>query len=286
MSIVELLRIRQWYKNLVVFLPIVFGQQMGNLHALLLTCAGFFSLCLASSSNYIINDLVDRKDDKQHPEKRLRPLAAGRVKPAYAIAAALVLMLLSLGIGVLLSWRFFLFVFGLLGLSQLYNFWLKREAFADILVIAINFVLRAVSGAYVIVRSGKPYIWVSPWLILCPFFLSLFISAGKRESDALVLGEKKALHKRVLEVYDREMTKALMHISTTLLIISYGLYSFLSVNPTLMYTLPIALYVIFRYLHLAEMGSVIARHPELAYRDKRLIIGILTWVIMVLVILH
>jgi 4-hydroxybenzoate polyprenyltransferase len=286
MRIAEVLRARQWYKNLVVFLPIIFGQQLVNTHLMLLTLVGFFSLCFVSSANYIINDLVDRKEDVLHPEKKCRPIASGRTGAWTAILIASLMLLLSLLLGFFLSLQFIYFVVALFLLSQIYNFWLKREAFADILLIAVNFVLRAVSGAYVITHGSNPYEWVSPWLILCPFFLSLFISVGKRESDALLLGKNAGLHRRVLALYTKEITKPLMYISTTLLVVSYSLYSFLSINPQLLYTLPAALYVIFRYLYLVENGSPIARHPETAYTDRRLMIGIAVWVLAVLVVLY
>jgi 4-hydroxybenzoate polyprenyltransferase len=281
----SLLRIGQWYKNLVIFLPIVFAGQLADSHGLMLTIIGFFALCLVSSANYIINDIKDREDDSMHPEKKYRPLATGIIGVGAAAAMSLVLLVLGLFIAVLLSAQFFLFNVALFLLSQLYTFWLRDEAFADIIVIATNFVLRAVSGAYVVIVASKPYIWVSPWLILCPFFLSLFLSAGKRRADILLLGTKAGRHKKTLELY-RNIAAPIVYLSTGLLIVSYSLYSFLSVNPKLLYTLPIALYVIFRYLSLIETGSVIARHPEKAYADGRLVFGIGLWALLIYGILY
>lgn len=284
--IIQLLRVRQWYKNLLIFLPIIFGQQLGDISALLATSIGFFSLCFLSSANYIINDILDQEEDKNHPEKRNRPIASGKIRSWQGAVIAATSLIVAFALGMLLSREFLYVLAAIFVISQLYTFVLKKEVFADILAISIIFVARAVSGAYVITIASKPYIWISPWLILCPFFLSLFMAAGKREADVLFLGEKAIAHRKVLASYSRETTKALSYISTTLLIISYSLYSFLGVNQKLIYTLPFALYVVFRYLNLIETGNVIARHPELVYKDGRLMIAAMLWFASVLAILY
>jgi 4-hydroxybenzoate polyprenyltransferase len=278
--ILHLLRVRQWYKNLVIFLPIVFGGQLGNVQALLLTVVGFFSLSLISSSGYIINDIVDRKADRKHPEKKWRPIASGRVGITQALVASGISLLVGLTLAMQLSRMFLYFTIALFLLTQLYTFWLKREVFADILLIGVNFVLRAVSGAYVISLGTEPYIWVSPWLILCPFFLSLFLSSGKRQAELALLG------KRAFSVYTPELTRGLTVITAVLLVVSYSLFSFLSVNPELLFSLPFALYLVFRYLSIIESGSGIARKPELGFRDRRLTVGLVLWVISVTATLY
>ena len=165
-------------------------------------------------------------------------------------------------------------------LTQFYSFFFKRIVFADILVIAILFVIRAVSGVYII------NVEISMWLILCPFFLSLFLSTGKRRSNLVLLKEKAAETKKVLQYYTVELTDSLILISTTLFIISYTLYCFLSDHNHLIYTLPFALYVIFRYFYLIKSGSIIARHPEKIRKDIPIVLGILLWIISVIVILY
>lgn len=283
MRIFGLLRVRQWYKNLVIFLPILFGQELGDSEALLLTVVGFFSLCFVSSANYIVNDIVDRKADRLHPEKKKRPIASGEVPVWVGLAVCCLLLSAALGIAGFLSQRFLLIVISLFLISQLYTFWLKREPFADVLVIAVLFVLRAVSGAYVKTLYSEPYIWVSPWLILCPFFLSIFLSAAKHEADGVLL---KGNASRVLRVYTPDMTRALMVVATSLLVVSYSLFSFLSINSQLLYSLPFGFYVVFRYLWLAGQGSVIARQPEMAVKDLRLVVGGALWLVSVLVLLY
>lgn len=275
----RLLRPQQWYKNLVIFLALIFSSNVLVPEKLYLVILGFVSLCLVSSANYAFNDIIDRKRDRMHPEKRLRPLAAGKIKVLQAFIVAFLLLLLGLILAYRLDMQFlyaaaFLFVF-----SQIYSLWLKKEAFIDILAIAVNFVVRAVAGAYVI------SVYISPWLILCVGLLSLFLSSAKRKADLSLLGRKACSHKSVLRFYTPEITNALLIISTTLLIIAYALFSFLSIHQNLLLTLPFALYVIFRYLQLTYTDSIIARHPEKSITDLRLVLGIMIWVISAIVII-
>ncbi len=283
---VGLIRARQWYKNIAVFLPILFSETILNTLALNKTVLAFFALCFISSTNYIINDIIDLKQDKLHHEKKLRPLAAGRIPILWAVFFGVVFFTLAMIISLSLNLTFTLFVLLLFILTQVYSFWLKKEAFADVLMIAVNFVIRAISGAFVITTAGKPYIWVSPWLILCPFFLSLFLSIGKRHADNKYLGKNADKHKTSLKLYSPNITRELMSISTTLLLVSYALYTFLSVNQGLMITIPFAIYAVFRYFHLIESGSEISRHPEKIVFDLRMMISIMLWFIAVVSVIY
>lgn len=271
---INLLRLRQWYKNLVIFLPLFFVGGLFNVPWPHLTIIGFFSISLASSANYIVNDLVDLQKDRLHPEKKFRPLASGAVSKISAIVLAIVLYGAALALSYLLNSWFMGTVILLVLLTFTYTFFLKHLLFADILTIATLFVIRAISGAFAI------QVKISPWLIFCPFFLSMFLSVGKRHSEMKLLKEKAAETRKVLQEYNLELTNALMIISTTLLITSYALYSFLSEHPNLLFTLPFALFIIFRFFYLIQQGSVIARHPEKMIQDKEIMIGMLLWLLL------
>jgi 4-hydroxybenzoate polyprenyltransferase len=277
---IKLIRYRQWYKNLVIFLPIIFVGQLFNVDFLFKSFIGLIALCLVSSANYVINDIFDREKDKQHPEKKDRPIALGSVKTWEGVILAIILLISSLWISYKLNFTFFIITLVLFVITFLYSVKLKQEAFVDILIISVNFVLRAVAGGFVLNLS------ISPWLILCPFFLSLFISIGKREADIILLKENAVAHKVTAKYYTKPLVNALVAISTSSLIISYSLYSFLSNFKGLLLTLPFALYTIFRYLYLIYSGSEIARHPEVFYKDKRLLVGILIWVVSVGLVIY
>ena len=170
--ILQLLRAKQWYKNLVIFLAIIFSGNLLNTNMLLTTFLGLICLCLVSSVNYIINDLRDVKKDRLHPEKRLRPIAAWQISQKSAALIAVILALFAFTLAAYLSLKFFFITLALFALTALYTFKLKKIPILDIHMIAINFVLRAIAGALLI------SVWISPFLILTPFFLSLVLSTG------------------------------------------------------------------------------------------------------------
>ena len=269
----QLIRIKQWYKNLVVFLALFFSENLFVLPALEKTFIAFFILSLISSAGYIINDLRDRGEDQKHLERKHRPLAAGMIKPIIAVCVVFFLLAISSILAAKLGVVFEITTGIFFLLSLVYTFALKRIIFADVITIATLFVVRAIAGAVAI------NVLISPWLISVPFFLSLYLSAGKRYGDIHLLQEKAGDTKKVLKEYTLEMTNTLMVISTTLLIISYAFYSFLSKHPLLIATLPFALYTIFRYYYLIINGSAIARNPEKIINDPPMLWGIILWLI-------
>ena len=223
---------------------------------------------------------MDKDKDKFHPEKSLRPICSGKISIFSASVISLICASIGLTIGILLSTQFFYILLLIFFLTLLYSIFFKNEIFVDILFISINFVLRAVSGSYILdVR-------ISPWLIVCTFFLSLFLALGKRKSDFELLKDNSVHHKKVLLDYTPELTNTLLIISTTSLMMSYSLYSFLSIYPHLIYTLPLAMYVILRYFYLIENSSIIARQPERFFTDKKLLIGIILWLVAVIIIMY
>jgi len=243
---------------------------------------GLIALCLISSSNYIINDIADREKDRNNTEKRLRPIASGKVSVWKAAFIALIVLSLGLCISFTLSPMFLMLGAALFLLTQAYTFKLKNEVFADILVISTNFVIRTVSGAFVTSNGFHPYVEISPWLILCPFFLALFLAVSKRRSEAFLLKKASGEHREVLKSYNSEITSALMIIATALFVACYSLYTFFSPYPRLLLTIPFALYIIFRLFQATESGEKISRHPELLFRDKGMIF---TGLIIMLIIL-
>jgi 4-hydroxybenzoate polyprenyltransferase len=271
---IRLMRVKQWYKNLIVFLALIFSENLFDGEMFLITVLAFFALSLVSSAGYVINDIVDQKKDQLHPEKRYRPIAAGRIKVPGAIILVILLLVLGLIIAYSITTGFFMIVISLFIATQIYTFYLKKILFADILTISSLFAIRAISGGLAIdVR-------ISPWLILCPFFLAMFLGVGKRKADISLMKSDAKKTRKVLEHYTEELTNQMMTLSTVLLIVSYSLYSFLSEHPSLIYTLPFALYTILRFFHLINKGSTIARNPEEMFKDKPLIIGIVLWIVI------
>ncbi len=282
MKIIELIKLCrpwQWYKNLLIYLALIFTSQLFVERGLVIVTLGFASLCLVSSSNYVINDIIDRKADKHHPEKKKRPLASGKVKVWEASVLAIVLITTGGYIALQLGTMFSLCVAFMFVFTQIYSGLLKKEMFIDILAIAVLFVVRAVSGAFIL------DVKISPWLILCTFFLSLFLSTGKRASDLALMGKRAGNYRKTLEMYNKGNTDMLMMINTTILIIAYSLYSFFS-EWWLWVSIPFALYTILRFKHLVDIGDRIGRKPELGLTDSRLVVGAGMWVVSVFIVIY
>ncbi len=280
MKYLRLLRPRQWYKNLLVFLALIFSGNLLNVAAIGNALLAFASFCALSSATYVINDYADRHKDRLHPEKWNRPIASGAVSGIEAMVIVLLLAITGFGIALLLPSNFLYAALGYFVLSQLYTAWLKHEAFADILTISVNFVIRAAAGAFAI------SVWVSPWLILGIFFLALFLLFGKRTSELALLKEKAEFQRRTLNAYTPEIVSRLNTLATTALVISYTLFVFFGEHPWLYINLPPALYAIFRYESLVSSGSKIARHPEYVFTDIRMVISMLVWVILTIGVLY
>jgi 4-hydroxybenzoate polyprenyltransferase len=268
--ILGLLRVKQYYKNLLVFLAMIFTGMFFDMGAILSCVLGFFALSFVSSLNYVLNDFVNLDEDRKHKDKASRPMAAGKISVYTGLFIGFVVGAVGLVIGILLSVEFFYLLLLLFVLTTLYTMYFRNEVFLDVLFISFNFVIRAVAGAMIL------DVIISPWLILCTFFLSLFLAVGKRRAE-LFRGVKRS----VLKLYDENVVNAMMVVTSALLLVSYSMYSFLSVYPYLIYSIPFAFYVILRYLYLVYSGSVIALKTELAYRDWRLVLGSLVWVFVV-----
>ncbi len=278
--IFQLLRVKQWYKNLLVFLPLIFSGNLFNLNLLLVSFFGFIALCLVSSSQYILNDIIDKKKDQLHPEKRFRPIASKKISVFVALVLSFILFFTGILVAFKLNLLFGLIVVVLFQISLIYSLWLKNEVIADILTISVNFVLRAISGAFLINVS------ISPWLVLGVFFLAFFLVSGKRFGEVAFLKDKASKIRKTLTSYSKDLTYALMLISTSLLVMCYALYCFFSQHIGLFITLPFALYTIFRYFSLVLKGSKIARNPETAVKDWKLFMSAFVWAALTAIIIY
>lgn len=276
---IDILRPNQWYKNLLVFIAVVYSFNLFSIDKAVLSFYGFISLCILSSANYIFNDILDKKNDINNPAKSSRPIASGKISVGASLIIFIFLSLSGLLTAYSLNKNFFFLGLLFLLLTSIYSIFLKKEIFVDILLIAVNFVIRAVSGALII------NVYISPWLVLCPFFLSLFLSVGKRRAEASYLGKYASKHRNTLTYYTENITNSLIAITTAIIIITYSFYT-ISAEPKLLLTLPLVLYAIFRYFYFIYTDSPIARNPELAFKDSRLIASLVLWALITLIALY
>lgn len=270
----ELLRVKQWYKNVIIFIPLVFSGNFFNFEYILLTFIGFISLSLISSSYYIINDIKDIKKDEHHPEKKNRPITSGKISKGKAIFISSILFMASLVIAYFLSVYFLYMVIGLFFVSQFYTFYARDIIFLDIIIISINFVIRAISGSFLIEVD------ISPWIILSTFFISIFLVSGKREMEIGMKNFKN--YRNHFNKNDKETLKVMEIISASSVIIFFSIYSILYEKYTLLISLPIAFYIIISYLHTKKICPEKIRNPEKFIFDLKNLIFLFIWFIIII----
>jgi 4-hydroxybenzoate polyprenyltransferase len=279
------MRPKQWTKNLVVFLPLIFDGKLFVPQLLLKTSVAFALFCLMSSTVYLINDLVDMEKDRQHPVKRQRPLASGALSPGVAIAAIVVFILVSLPLSLWLDGGFSLILFSYLLLNIAYSFYLKNLVIVDVLILAAGFLLR-VAGGVVVVDVER----FSPWLYLVITLGALFLGFGKRRHELLLLEESANFHRSILAEYTVPFLDQLIALVTSTLVIAYSLYTFsapnLPQNHAMMLTIPLVLYGLFRYLYLIHVKEEGGAPDELLFHDKPLLVDVGLWLVAVIAILY
>ncbi|MCK4529034.1 decaprenyl-phosphate phosphoribosyltransferase [candidate division WOR-3 bacterium] len=277
-SIIKTLRPEQWYKNLLLFVGIIFSMNLLNLKMWFAVIPAFVIFCMLSGSEYIVNDILDMKKDREHPIKRKRAIASGELKASHALLFA-IMLIISAGVGAyLINIPFLIISIVYLLLILSYSLFLKQLIIVDILVIAIGFVIRAVAGCLAIV------VFISPWLIICTLLLALFLALGKRRHELILLGEEAKVHRKILEDYSTEMLEQMISITSGALIISYSLYTFLADNIYMMLTIPFAIYGLFRYLFLVHAKNF-GGETEMIFRDRGMVMCMVLWAVLVVLIL-
>lgn len=284
--IVKSMRPKQWVKNLLVFAALIFSENLLAWDKLLRTAAAFILFCLVSGSVYIINDVVDRENDRTHPKKRLRPIAAGQLSILPALVAAVLAVTVGIGGGFYLNWRFGLVIAIYFLLQLAYSFVLKKIVVLDVMVVAAGFALRAISGTYVIA------VQISPWLFVCTILLALFLALAKRRHELLFLEGGGISHRSVLGKYSETLLDQMIAVATSATVITYCLYTIAPETVhkfgthNLILTMPFVLYGIYRYLYLVYRREEGGAPEKVLFTDLPLIIDVLLWMISVVLILY
>ncbi|HNY86434.1 MAG TPA: decaprenyl-phosphate phosphoribosyltransferase [Candidatus Hydrogenedentes bacterium] len=282
----RLLRVYQWPKNLLVLLPLVFAQALADARADILAVAAFAAFCLASSATYLVNDLHDLDQDRRHPDKKSRPLASGRVSPAAAALLAAALLAGAFAAGFPAGRPFLLSLAGYVLLSLSYTFLLKHVFLVDVLVVSLGFVIRATAGA-VAIRVA-----FSNWLVVCTFFLALFLVLGKRRREISLLQGEAENHRAVLAHYTVNYIDHLLMFVAAGALITYTIYT---CSPEVvdrlgtdkMYlTLPLVVYGIARYLWLVQEKESGGDPANILLSDWPIVVTVGLWVAACAAILH
>ena len=291
LALIEALRPKQWTKNLLLFAGVVFSLQLNDPQLVRRAAAGFLAFSLLAGSVYLLNDLRDLEADRQHPRKKLRAIASGRLPPSIAWVALLPILATAF----LLSWWLgpgFSAVLGIYLLMNLaYSFWLKRQVLIDVFVVATGFVLRAIAGVELL-RPVAPETAISPWLLVCTFFGALFLALAKRRREIENAGAHAGSQRSVLQHYSAPLLDGLLLVTAAASLMSYALYTIWPATvakfgtEALLYTVPIVAYGIFRYLYLTAASEKSEDPSQVLLTDRPMAVCVLLYLAVVVALLY
>jgi 4-hydroxybenzoate polyprenyltransferase len=284
-GLIKTMRPRQWVKSIIVFAALVFDGKLFVPELFLKTTLIYICFCLLSSAVYILNDLVDMEKDRQHPRKRNRPLASGRLDPRFAVVGGVVLGVVSIGLAFAVAPLAGVVLLAYLAQNIAYSFWLKNIVIIDVMVLSLGFLLRVVAGVVVVQVEN-----FSPWLYICVTLLALFLGFGKRRQEIVLLEGGAGSHRASLDEYNLPLLDQIITIITTSTLIAYTFYSFdaataLAHNRMLI-TVPFVFYFIARYLYLVHVKGLGGAPDELLLEDKPLLINSALWAVTVVALIY
>jgi 4-hydroxybenzoate polyprenyltransferase len=266
------LRPTQWVKNFACFAGLIFSGRLFQVASQLEALIGFGSFCFASSSIYILNDYFDREKDRHNPRTASRPLASGAL-PLGVAAIAFMALLLATWIGSVSLGRSCALVMLAYGaLNVFYSIQLKEIVIADVMCIALGFVLRVMYGVYAV--GSQP----TPWIVLCMFFLALFLGFAKRKAELVHVRDETRRTRPVLNKYASNYLDVLLTMSSTMAILCYATFTVASHrNPTLVITIVPVVYCVYRYMLQVIMHAHGESPDKVLVSVKRLWLGIFCW---------
>ena len=258
----QLIRVKHWIKNFLVFLPLVCSGLL-TVENTLLSIGSFFAFSFACSFIYIINDIKDIDKDKLHPRKKNRPLASGKIKKSTAICIAVLIVVLSLTINILITKSIinisFLFLLIYIIINILYSLGLKNIAIIDIVLLTAGFIIRVYYGASIV------NVEVSNWLFLTIMSASLFLGLGKRKKELINNKESR----KVLTEYNESFLDKFQYLSLTLVIVFYSLWSIEQDVKYLSFTIPLLIIIFMKYSLNIEKNNE-GDPTTILYQDKLL----------------
>ncbi len=283
-AFIKLIRPKQWLKNVFVFAPLVFSRGLFTgsfLNALL----AFVAFSLTASAVYIVNDMADVEADRLHPVKRHRPLAAGTVSPAEAVALMAILLALVLLIVWNMDSRFIAVLAFYFVLNLGYSYKLKEVVLLDVFIISAGFMLRVLGGAYAI------GVQVSTWIVLCSLFISLFLGFAKRRGELIQL-QGDVQERKVLSLYKTDFIDQMLTIAAAGAVISYALYTVaprtieMFGTDKMIYTTVFVIYGVFRYLYIIHTTSA-SENPTNAVTSDFTILGTgILWILSCIILIY
>ena len=274
------MRPKHWVKNILVFTALVFSRNLGNAMAVAQTIAAFAAFCLLSSGCYLINDVLDRKNDILHPIKQNRPIAQGRIKSGAALFWAIILFAVGLVVARIIGHGLFYMALGFILVGIFYSILLKHLVIQDVFAIAAGFIIRTMAGAAAI------HVPISSWLLICTLLLSLFLGLTKRSLEMKLLEENASAHRPSLAHYNPYLLDQMNAVITSAILITYTLYTLSETTADkfeghgLLLTVPVVLYGIFRYLYLVHQKEVTSTLEAALVHDRPMMIAMFIYVVL------
>jgi 4-hydroxybenzoate polyprenyltransferase len=277
----QAMRPRQWVKNLIVFIPLIFAAKLSEFSPLLATAIYAFAFCLGSSACYLVNDVLDRQEDLFHPVKSKRAIASGKISVKMALVAAGFLALIALAVSAVLRPSLALMMLFYMALVLLYGKVLKHEPVLDVMAVAAGFVIRALGGCLV---AG---VAVSSWFLLCTSLGALFLAVEKRRHELSALKDFAGNHRRVLLAYSPALLNKIEGLVVSTLFICYIFYCFLSYHGQWMViTVPFVFYGVVRYELLAAKGILTGSPEEVLLKDGPIQATLALWLLSVIGVVY
>ena len=284
-ALFKTMRPKQWAKNVFLLAAIVFDRKLTNVDAMLHIFLGVITFSLVASVVYIINDITDVEADRQHPTKRERPIAAGKLSIPAAWTFAAILLLISFPVAYWLSPTFAFITLLYLIFNLTYSKWIKHVVLLDIIVLASFYVIRVAAGVALINVER-----FSPWIYIFTTFLALLMGTGKRRAELSEIADGPNSQRRVLDGYTLSFLDQLITLASGMTIITYSLYTFsapnLPENHAMMLTIAFLMYGIFRYQYMLQVKGTGSAPEELVLSDRPLQIAVVLWGLAVLVVFY
>jgi 4-hydroxybenzoate polyprenyltransferase len=281
-----LLRIPQWIKNSFLFIPIFFAGELFSPDKLLNVLLGAISFSLVASSIYILNDIRDIESDKKHPEKKFRPIPAGKVTVPVATFVMILCALAGFGLSWFLNPYFTYILLSYFILNLAYSMGLKRISILDLMIVATGFVLRVLAGGVV---ADVP---ISHWLIIMIFLLSLFIVLAKRRDDILEFNKSGVALRSSIENYNLDFIHSLLTMLSGIIVVSYLMYT---ISPEiserfgtdhLYFTTVFVIAGVFRYIQITLVENKSGSPTRILYTDRFLHVTLAGWVVSFFMIIY
>jgi 4-hydroxybenzoate polyprenyltransferase len=280
------MRPKQWVKNVFIFTGLIFSRNLFKVDLLARVSAGFILFSLAASSVYIFNDIQDIDKDRQHPEKRKRPLAAGVLSVQTAYVVSTILAIFALVAGYFLDKMFFAILVAYVVMNVAYTLKIKEMVILDVMFIAFGFVIRVLAGT--VLAGVRP----SDWLIICTITISLFLGFSKRRHELSLMGNNSNGHRKVLTHYSIPFLDQMIAVATACSVMSYALYTISEETVArfgtrnLVFTIPFVLYGIFRYFYLIHQKEKGGNPTSAVLTDLPLFLDGILWLIAVILIIY